>query len=290
MYLSRPRNPMDGLDSPGENWPQDHPQDRRWSFCIRIVRCLSLESTGVQGGIVPVYFLIPTFYITLIHILTNVSDKYQCIVTVHEIPWDGLDSPAENWPQDPQDRRLTKMRSRVCGRLGLSRFLSCCVCSSRLLFFLEFFFPVCVCCCLLQRVLPLHTQAHQRARRLFRHHGMSSNTLGFYYVFSVALPPRSTKFWHLYRRKGMVVSRRCMCSRRLWSRMVYDSMTLSGCFLASSTQYNIFKQLRTVTSCRRVLLVFLPSSSSLSLSYTYCPSLLWDFPAVSYYSCIIVKL
>jgi hypothetical protein len=71
------------------------------------------------------------------------------------------------------------------------------------------------CFCLRLRLLPLHTQAHQRARRLFRHHGMSSSTLGFYYVFSVTWPPRSTKFWHLYRRKGMVISRRCMCSRRL---------------------------------------------------------------------------
>ncbi len=76
------------------------------------------------------YFLIPTFHITLIHILTNVSVR-----TVHEIPWDGLDSPAENWPQDPQDRRLTKTFSRVCGRLGLSCFLACCVCSSLVFFF-----------------------------------------------------------------------------------------------------------------------------------------------------------
>ncbi len=156
------------------------------------------------------YFLIPTFHITLIHILTNVSVR-----TVHEIPWDGLDSPAENWPQDPQDRRLTKTISRVCGRLGLSCFLACCVCSSLVFFFFLEFSSVCVCFCLRQRLLPLHTQAHQRARRLFRHHGMSSSTLGFCYVFSVSLPPRSTKSWHLYRRKGMVISRRCMCSRRL---------------------------------------------------------------------------
>lgn len=80
------------------------------------------------------YFLIPTFHITLIHIVTNVSAKYQCISTVHEIPWDGLDSPAENWPQDPQDRRLTKTLSRVCGRLGLSGFLPCCECSSLVFF------------------------------------------------------------------------------------------------------------------------------------------------------------
>jgi hypothetical protein len=150
MYLSRPWNHMDGLDSPGENWPQDHPQDRRWSFCLRIVRCLSLESTGVKGGIVPVYFLIPTFHITLIHILTNVSAKYQCIRTVHEIPWDGLDSPAENWPQDPQDRRRTKTLSRVCGRLGLSCFLACCACSSLVFFFYcsssSRFVFVSVCC------------------------------------------------------------------------------------------------------------------------------------------------
>ncbi len=50
-------------------------------------------------------------------------------------PWDGLDSPGENWPQDPQDRRLKKTLSRVCGRLGLSCFLPCCVCSSLVFYF-----------------------------------------------------------------------------------------------------------------------------------------------------------